>query len=205
MESRIKFRFGQVEEALAEFHRIEVSREPAFRAKLKKFKRVGLDVGESTPGRRANLTIVDALSLALALEVSRFGTTPERTVQLLRRGDASFRLACSLVLASKPKSDPILIAYFPDAWSDDPADTVERDPFACFPAALFGTPMRNWFLSGYTSVGIINASAVISRLFEHLVSEGERASAHEELRIWAGDDVDSIASLEAIEQRWRAE
>ncbi len=76
--------FGQVEAALAEVNDIASDRRTAFQARIRNFQRLGLlkDL-KATRGNVPRYEPHHLLLLALAVELSQLGVTPDRAVRLL--------------------------------------------------------------------------------------------------------------------------
>jgi len=108
-----RFRFGEVDAVLRAMHRVPDSASRSFGFRLKNLKRAGLVIGVAGPGRRANLSIGDALTLAIAVELGLIGNAPEQIVAMLATNATCLARAVRQIHSAE---HDILIGYEPDGW-----------------------------------------------------------------------------------------
>lgn len=82
--SQADITFGSLEAALASYQGIADAKRTAFQARLKNFHRLGFPPNlKSEKGRATRYSPADLLLMALAVELSQLGISPERLVRLL--------------------------------------------------------------------------------------------------------------------------
>lgn len=77
--------YGDLEEFLAEIHRVAPEKRTALKGRLKHFQRLGWPAGTNKgKGARVQYGVGQTLSLAVAMELLQIGLTPERIVNQLK-------------------------------------------------------------------------------------------------------------------------
>ncbi|BEU99981.1 hypothetical protein [Novosphingobium olei] len=117
----MQFQFAQVEQALADMHRVAPEKRSAFQGRLKHYQKQGFPPGINTGrGRAAVYYVRHAVQLAVALEMNQVGLNPERTVRICTeysgRIQGAVMLATSRMLSDD--AEPVLLVFDPIVLSD---------------------------------------------------------------------------------------
>lgn len=131
----VKWTFGQLDAVLADIHKIADSKRTAFQSRLKNFHRLKFPHGfQSSKGKTATYSVGDIFMMALAVEMTQLGLSPERVVRVLVSNWFPVTMAARMA-ADALVSDPYgfdLEGAFPE----------KKDPLSMFlffdPSALQG-------------------------------------------------------------------
>jgi hypothetical protein len=181
--------FRQVESILADCYNIASSKRTTFASRLKNFHRLGFPLHfKAEQGKVARYSAGHLAMMALALDMTNLGLTPERIVRVLTLNwfptNMALRMAAQALIAApagfdehvaKPDEDPLSMFLFfdPSALSPltmdyDPAITPDlddaADSFFYGGQGVVRDNLVKW-TSGYVSrISIINVTAMLDRL-----------------------------------------
>ena len=86
-DETISWTFGKLEATLSTIHEIVPEKGTAFQARLKNFNRLGLPSGvEMRKGKATQYHVGSIVEMALAVEMTQLGLTPERVVDVISGG-----------------------------------------------------------------------------------------------------------------------
>lgn len=129
------WKFSEVAAALAEINDIANVRRTAFDARLKNFHRLGFPADyETTKGKAAQYNAAQIYSIALAIELTQLGLSPERVITVLLSGSYATGMAARMACNSNKDSDKLLMYLYFDPSALDPlqADLSEDKAGASF-------------------------------------------------------------------------
>jgi len=177
--------YQQVEELIADVHRIFPSRRPALNARLKHFKRLGFPSGVNTGrGKAAAYDGGATFKLLLAFQLLELGIGPERAVRLIENAEQVIVAAAGYNGRTLYKLSPdhnasldgpgsIMMYFDPEAlWHlkapDSDADDASR-PYEllgwCFKDELSGESLPH-------RAAIVNVTSLIEMAADHLAGKG---------------------------------
>jgi hypothetical protein len=147
--NELTIRFGELEAVLADINGIPSYQRTAFQARLKNFHRLGFPEGI---GKGRGKAVVygprELVLMALAVELTQLGLTPERVIEVIREDEYPLwmcvRMAASSLVSRHEVFNPGPGDFGKecDVWgfSPDCADNADTDPLSmflyCDPAAL---------------------------------------------------------------------
>lgn len=128
----LQWNFGQLESALASMHGIDGSKRTAFQSRLKNFHRLGFPFGfKTSKGKTAFYSAGQVVQMALAVEMTQLGLSPDRTLNVI--GQNRFATMMAVRLAARS------LVQKPDGF-DERIERPDTDPLSMFiffdPAAL---------------------------------------------------------------------
>ena len=143
------FRFGELEAILADLNGIPSHQRTAFQARLKNFHRLGFPEGIGQGrGKAAIYGARELVLMALAVELTQLGLTPERVIEVIREDEYPLwmcvRMAAGALAARHEVFNPGPGDFGKECevwgFSPDCADNSDTDPLSmflyCDPAAL---------------------------------------------------------------------
>jgi hypothetical protein len=149
MTEKLALRFGDLEAALAALNGIPSHNRTAFQARLKNFHRLGFPEGIGQGrGKAVIYGARELVLMALAVELTQLGLTPERVIEVIREDEYPVWIcvrmaASSLTLRSEVfNPGPGDFGKECEVWGFSPemADNADTDPLSmflyCDPAAL---------------------------------------------------------------------
>jgi hypothetical protein len=142
-------RFGELEAVLAELNGIPSHQRTAFQARLKNFHRLGFPEGIGKGrGKAVVYGARELVLMALAVELTQLGLTPERVIEVIREDEypvwMAVRMAASYLTSRSEVFNPGPGDFGKECevwgFSPDCADNADTDPYSmflyCDPAAL---------------------------------------------------------------------
>jgi len=118
----MELNFGLLESLLADLQPIASAKRTKFQARLKNFHRLKLLTGASSgQGKAAKYQAGDVIVMALAVELSQLGLSPERCVRLLTDDENTFPLRMAIHMAARHVRDRPQDYAQPLRDKDDPA------------------------------------------------------------------------------------
>ena len=204
MADGILWKFAVLEVRLAEMHGIALSKRTAFRARLKNLHRLNFPIGfQMSKGRAALFEPGDIVQMALAMELTQLGLTPERVVRVLTMNWYPATMAIAMAasaLAGTPfgfdaervlDSDPLSMFLFfdPSALSslteeddvegevrDRRLDDDATDSFFYGGQGVVRDNIVKW-TSGYTHrISMVNVTAMLDMLAGYPFPSDEQRS-----------------------------
>lgn len=167
----------QLQWLMMRLHDVPAEKRIAMMGRLKHLQRLGWP-RRANPGKgsRVKYDAEQVLSVALALELIQMGSTPERVVDDLHLNTAvCWRANYAAAKAHKAGGAPILLVMNP--WSLTFALDPDRSGRSYMPMLYFELSEMDRFLSAWAEassrrMGIVNLSALISKIDEALVGLG---------------------------------
>lgn len=151
MDKELKLRFGELEAVLAHLNGIPSHQRTAFQARLKNFHRLGFPAGIGQGrGKAVIYTAREVLLMAVAVELTQLGLTPERVIEVITDDELPV-WQCTAMAARSLKERPEVFNPGPGDTGNPPnqkvwgfsarwADSDFTDPLSmflyCDPAAL---------------------------------------------------------------------
>lgn len=185
-----RWKFAEVESALAEINEIAGVRRTAFQARIKNFHRLGFPPDlETIKGKAALYDAGQVYSLALAVELTQFGLNPERIISVLVSSSFPTTMAARMACGSRPPSDESLLVYLyfdPSAldplqedWTEDKAEAT----FFYAGQGVLRELISEWPEDNSRRLSLLLVSKLIDLLVRQLGPEFES-----ELTEWADND-----------------
>ena len=170
--------YGIAEALLVGLFEVPEPKWPAFRARLRLFKRLGFPAGINTgKGKHARYGARELTSLAVAIELLKVTQTSEQAVDLVRSHEETVRRAIREAAQVGLTNEPVYLVLSPgEPWSSD--------------AAAWGSIMlksaAEFRKSKATCLVAIDVSALAAALIRHLflLLEGAEVAFQRDLDAW---------------------
>lgn len=168
--------YGEVEDFLAEIHRVAPEKRIALRGRLKHFQRLGWPAGTNQgKGARVRYGVGQTLSLAMGFELLQLGLTPERVVSQFRLADNM--LAGGFVNALREygsNPDPIYYIFTPESLSALRGEEFNELSTASFMISQSKLPniMRHGSPFQTRRFAFVNLEALLSDYINHFIDKG---------------------------------
>ena len=207
--------FGRIESFLAEIHNIAPSKRTAFQSRLKNFIRLGWPTGmATTKGKAAIFDASQYVQMALAIELTQLGLTPERVIRVL--GKNWYPVAMCIQMAARALSDapggfrkdntpsetdPLAMYLFFDPcalssltieWNDPiaEAEDVATLDFFYGGQGVVRDNIIKWTSGGVSRISLVNITALLDDLGgevtdDHAADLSRRKSFFLEVLSWA--------------------
>lgn len=170
---RFSGKFSTLESLLGRVHEVASDKRMAFQARLKNFLRLGLiDDVKAGRGKAAKFEAEHILMLALAIELSQIGVSPEKAVSIIRNNISKIAAAV-LVSVSSTKNgfgndwSPTVIYFDPKALSSLTLDDQSVAEVKFSNVEQFKLAFRDT-ISDQTRLAVISLTAMIVRLADGL-------------------------------------
>lgn len=223
--------FGDLEDILAARHRIVGRHRTKFQARLKNLHRIGWPIDfKSIKGKASTYNPGAVVDMALAMELTQLGMSPERVIHVLSANRWATLKAYELAAAAlaghtykeihraRPNGGSLsMFVYFDPAGlssmsvvseEDQAASDISADTFFYGELEKVIDNLANWTITEATRISLVNITALIEETmwmpFPYDTPQGE---AHRQeyliwLRDWAAVDAKNLARNEEMERRY---
>lgn len=175
----MKIPYADLEEFLAQTHRVDHERRSALKGRIKHFQRLSWPPGTNQgKGKRVQYGVGQTLSLAVAFELLQIGLTPERIVDQLRQEQGTLAEGFGAAL-SEFRSQPNSIFYIFSPESlvllRDPAEKVDRIWSNLISLNVLQETLQNNDLFKRPRLAVINLSEVLLEYISYIEKSGLRS------------------------------
>lgn len=191
--------YGQLSELLAKLHYISPEKRTAFRGRLQHLQRLGFPPGANTgKGRAASYGAGSILLLALALELTQVGVSPERSIRLLEN-NLSFVTSAAKIASNwrAARNKTAMLLYLEPtslAGLTRPDLETSSDTFFYDSWPILRKRIENYGTRGFRRLALINLSDLIANIceiLEHLMEITTEQAFLDALQAWTDEGLSS--------------